>query len=385
MQDYAFAASANGGPGPRRCARAWRSSPTASRRPCVKMSTRCSSSVIPRARRSAVSVLADLVRSGNVAEDGPELSLLTLGQAIPMQSFLPGASKLRADLRLLSETEALAWVDVSAPGDGCAFALCDPRRGLGGGRAGKPPALVLSAAFSQTLAPRPGGRCAGGSSGSTSSTSAPSTDPASMTTSPSLAGPMTLDARFRGRQPSRSRIRTSPPRATPRAPHDPAETGGPRGSGLALAVSQDVPCGYPFGAAAKLYPREEWPSSARRSCARFLVNTPELVREVLIERPGDFPKSPRVTAGLRRLLGNSVFVTNGETWARQRRIVEQCFGAPELRRVFPAMLDAGRGRCRPPPRGRGRYRAPRLTGRRRRDLPHPLFDSPSTTHRDRDL
>src|SRR6056297_169255 len=72
-----------------------------------------------------------------------------------------------------------------------------------------------------------------------------------------------------------------------------------------------------------------------------LVNTPELVREVLIERPGDFPKSSRVIAGLRRLLGNSVFVTNGETWAHQRRIVEQCFGAPELRRVFPAMLEAG--------------------------------------------
>ncbi|MDJ1007455.1 MAG: cytochrome P450 [Paracoccaceae bacterium] len=71
-----------------------------------------------------------------------------------------------------------------------------------------------------------------------------------------------------------------------------------------------------------------------------LINTPELVREVLIERPGDFPKSPRVTAGLRRLLGNSVFVTNAKTWARQRRIVEQCFGAGELRRVFPAMLDA---------------------------------------------
>src|SRR6056297_3270204 len=65
-----------------------------------------------------------------------------------------------------------------------------------------------------------------------------------------------------------------------------------------------------------------------------LVNTPELVREVLIERPGDFPKSSRVIAGLRRLLGNSVFVTNGESWAHQRRIVEQCFGAP-------AMLEAG--------------------------------------------
>lgn len=74
-----------------------------------------------------------------------------------------------------------------------------------------------------------------------------------------------------------------------------------------------------------------------------LINTPELVHEVLIGRPGDFPKSRRVTAGLRRLLGNSVFVTGGETWARQRRIVEQCFDAEEMRRAFPAMLEAARG------------------------------------------
>ena len=71
-----------------------------------------------------------------------------------------------------------------------------------------------------------------------------------------------------------------------------------------------------------------------------MVNDPELVREVLIDRPGDFPKSRRVTAGLRRLLGQSVFVTNGALWARQRRIVDQCFDAPELKRVFPAMLAA---------------------------------------------
>ena len=71
-----------------------------------------------------------------------------------------------------------------------------------------------------------------------------------------------------------------------------------------------------------------------------LVNDPEVIREVLIDRPEDFPKSPRVTAGLRRLLGNSIFVTNGKTWAAQRRVVEQCFDAPELRRVFPAMVRA---------------------------------------------
>ncbi len=71
-----------------------------------------------------------------------------------------------------------------------------------------------------------------------------------------------------------------------------------------------------------------------------MVNDPEIVREVLIDRPLDFPKSPRVTAGLRRLLGNSVFVTNGAEWEAQRRVVEQCFDVPELRRVFPAMVAA---------------------------------------------
>lgn len=82
-----------------------------------------------------------------------------------------------------------------------------------------------------------------------------------------------------------------------------------------------------------------------------MINTPELVREVLIDRPAAFPKSTRATAGLRRLLGNSVFVTNGETWSRQRRIVNQCFDAPELRRVFPAMCDAATDAARRLPEG----------------------------------
>jgi len=82
-----------------------------------------------------------------------------------------------------------------------------------------------------------------------------------------------------------------------------------------------------------------------------LINTPELVREVLIARPGDFPKSSRVTAGLERLLGHSIFVTNGANWARQRAIVEQCFGAAELRRAFPAMVAAAEDASRRLPDG----------------------------------
>ncbi len=100
----------------------------------------------------AVSVLADLLRDGRVPENGPALGFLSLGQVIPMMSFLPRAWRLRADLRYLSESARLAWVDITAQGDGCAFALCDPVAvsGVATERSRWP--LVLSAAYSQTMA-----------------------------------------------------------------------------------------------------------------------------------------------------------------------------------------------------------------------------------------
>ncbi|OWU80367.1 cytochrome P450 [Loktanella sp. 22II-4b] len=72
----------------------------------------------------------------------------------------------------------------------------------------------------------------------------------------------------------------------------------------------------------------------------YLVNEPELVARVLKERPDDFPKSDRVGEGLRPLLGRSVFLTNGEEWKRQRRIIDPAFEGGRLREVFPAMLAA---------------------------------------------
>lgn len=99
----------------------------------------------------AVSVLADLVRAGRIGANGPVLSFLSLGQVVPMVSFLPNANRLRADLQVMSEQNAIAWVDVTAPGDGCAFALCDPVAVSGVARAGKRWPLVFSAAFTQTL------------------------------------------------------------------------------------------------------------------------------------------------------------------------------------------------------------------------------------------
>jgi cytochrome P450 len=75
-----------------------------------------------------------------------------------------------------------------------------------------------------------------------------------------------------------------------------------------------------------------------RSC---LVNQPNLVEEILKSRPCEFPKSDRVGEGLRPLLGNSVFLTNGDTWARQRRLIDPAFEGGRLRETFPAMLAAG--------------------------------------------
>lgn len=101
----------------------------------------------------AVSILADLIRAGQVPANGPALAFLSLGQVVPMVSFLPDAHRLRADLQYLSVQDTLTWVDVTAPGDGCAFALCDPVSVSGVAPENKRWPLVFSAAFTQTLSP----------------------------------------------------------------------------------------------------------------------------------------------------------------------------------------------------------------------------------------
>jgi hypothetical protein len=153
-----------------------------------------------------VSVLAELIREG--VRGTPALGFLSLGQAVPMVSFLPGAARLRGDLAFLSQRDELTWVDVTAPGDGCSFALCDPVAVSGVATEGQRWPLILSAAFTQTLSPerwaalrrryfrlhfqylcafdRPGGY-----------------DYFRIT-----AGPLTLAERFRGRKASSSRIAT---------------------------------------------------------------------------------------------------------------------------------------------------------------------------------
>jgi len=92
---------------------------------------------------------------------------------------------------------------------------------------------------------------------------------------------------------------------------------------------------------AKLY--RAWMAEFRTPFFRsYMINQPSLIKTVLKERPDDFPKSQRVSEGLKPLLGESVFLTNGELWKRQRRIIDPAFEGGRLRDTFPAMWAASK-------------------------------------------
>jgi cytochrome P450 len=89
----------------------------------------------------------------------------------------------------------------------------------------------------------------------------------------------------------------------------------------------------------KLY--RAWMAEFRTPFFRsYLVNDPALIKEVLNTNPDAYPKSERIGAGLRPLLGNSVFLTNGAEWKRQRRIIDPAFEGGRLRDTFAGICDA---------------------------------------------
>jgi cytochrome P450 len=91
---------------------------------------------------------------------------------------------------------------------------------------------------------------------------------------------------------------------------------------------------------AKLY--RAWMAEFRTPFFRsYLINDPKLINTVLKTDPDDFPKSDRISVGLRPLLGDSVFLTNGDTWKRQRRIIDPAFEGGRLRDTFPGIVAAG--------------------------------------------
>jgi cytochrome P450 len=72
----------------------------------------------------------------------------------------------------------------------------------------------------------------------------------------------------------------------------------------------------------------------------YTARDPALVRDMLVNRPADFPKSVMMGAMLKSLTGDSIFTTNGEVWQRQRRLIDPALEAARVKASFDSMRDA---------------------------------------------
>ena len=77
---------------------------------------------------------------------------------------------------------------------------------------------------------------------------------------------------------------------------------------------------------------------SRRSTVLF--NEPGAVREIMRDAEGVFPKSDLMVSALEHLIGDSIFVTDGERWKRQRAMIDPAFSHMRINHAFSAMKAA---------------------------------------------
>ncbi|MBD3624519.1 MAG: cytochrome P450 [Rhodobacteraceae bacterium] len=72
----------------------------------------------------------------------------------------------------------------------------------------------------------------------------------------------------------------------------------------------------------------------------YMPNTAAELREVLVSQHDNYPKSRVMQRILGPLIGNSMFVANGETWQRQRRMIDPTLELSRLKSFMPLMQGA---------------------------------------------
>jgi len=77
---------------------------------------------------------------------------------------------------------------------------------------------------------------------------------------------------------------------------------------------------------------------SRRSIKLF--NDPALIREILEDAGGVFPKSDLMVGALEPLIGDSIFVSDGAKWRRQRAMIDPAFSLMRLNLAFASMTAA---------------------------------------------
>jgi cytochrome P450 len=72
----------------------------------------------------------------------------------------------------------------------------------------------------------------------------------------------------------------------------------------------------------------------------LLVNEPQAVAVILQNAEGWFPKNDLMVGALEGLVGNSIFVSDGAAWRRQRRMIDPAFSHMRINQAFDAMAAA---------------------------------------------
>lgn len=70
------------------------------------------------------------------------------------------------------------------------------------------------------------------------------------------------------------------------------------------------------------------------------LNDPAIVAHVLADPEGIFPKNDLMVDAVEPLIGDAMFVSSGETWRQQRRMIEPAFSHMRLHRAFAQMEGA---------------------------------------------
>lgn len=72
----------------------------------------------------------------------------------------------------------------------------------------------------------------------------------------------------------------------------------------------------------------------------LLVNAPEEIAPILANPQEHFPKNDLMVGALEGLVGNSIFVSDGAAWRRQRRMIEPAFSHMRINQAFASMAAA---------------------------------------------
>ncbi len=81
-----------------------------------------------------------------------------------------------------------------------------------------------------------------------------------------------------------------------------------------------------------------WLGYSRRSI--LIINAPHLLRDVLTDPTDIYPKNDLMVGALEPLVGNSIFVSSGSVWRRQRKMIDPAFSHMRLNKAFVSMSAA---------------------------------------------